>query len=187
MRRRIRAAALPIHVHTLSQLVVDAGLVALAYYLAFQLRFQDVPSRYDELFETTLPWAVGGTVAIFTVFGLYQKWWRYLGQRDYEQILRAAVVATLALVGTIALTHPVVDRSPVQRHDRAVQELIDTQEQQAKLSAELKQLKGDPKTPPATAGAWCCASWCETPSWGSARWDSSTTIRASAACGSSTA
>jgi len=93
MRRRIRAAAVPIHVHTLSQLVVDAGLVALAYYLAFQLRFQDVPSRYNDLFATTLPWAVGGTVAIFTVFGLYQKWWRYLGQRDYEQILRAAVVA----------------------------------------------------------------------------------------------
>ena len=88
MRRRIRSATRPVHRHSLPQLLVDAGLVALAYWLAFRLRFDAVPARYHELLTTTLPWVVGGTVVIFAVFGLYQKWWRYVGQRDYEQMAR---------------------------------------------------------------------------------------------------
>ncbi len=56
MRRRIRsAAALPFHRHSLPQVAVDAGLVALAYYLAYLLRFDgDVPALYSDLFERTL-------------------------------------------------------------------------------------------------------------------------------------
>jgi FlaA1/EpsC-like NDP-sugar epimerase len=150
MRRRIPSAALPVHRHSLPQLVVDAGLVALAYYLAFQLRFERVPDRYAELFDKTFPWAVAGTVTVFAAFGLYQKWWRYVGQRDYEQILRAAVVTTLALVGTIALTHPVTDRSAQVRSQESLQRLAAAQATQVQLRAELAQLRKDPKTPPAT-------------------------------------
>ncbi len=109
MRRRLSSAAFPVHRHSLPQLVVDGGLVALAYYLAFQLRFDQgpVPRRYDRLFEVTVPWVVVGSLAVFAVFGLYQKWWRFVGQRDYEAIVRAAVVATLATVGAVAIIHPV--------------------------------------------------------------------------------
>ena len=41
MRRRIRSAAFPVHRHSVPQLFVDGVLVALAYYLAFRLRFTD--------------------------------------------------------------------------------------------------------------------------------------------------
>ena len=63
MRRRTRLAALPVHRHSLPQLVVDAGLVALAYFLAYRLRFDGgVPTDYQQLFEHTLSFVVIGSV-----------------------------------------------------------------------------------------------------------------------------
>jgi FlaA1/EpsC-like NDP-sugar epimerase len=110
MRRRIRlAAALPFHRHSLSQVAVDAGLVALAYYLAFQLRFDgDVREPYSELFERTIGFVVVGSVFVFAMFGLYRHWMRYATQRDYLRIAQACVVATLALVAYVATVQPLV-------------------------------------------------------------------------------
>jgi FlaA1/EpsC-like NDP-sugar epimerase len=89
--------------------VVDGALVALAYFLAFQLRFDNgVKGSYQVLVERTWWWAVVISLVIFTLFRLYQRWWRYAGQRDYETIARAVFVATLALVGAVAVLHPVV-------------------------------------------------------------------------------
>ena len=51
MRRRIRSAAFPLRRHSLMQLAVDGALVALAYWLAYRLRF-DGPVSYTHL---TLP------------------------------------------------------------------------------------------------------------------------------------
>ena len=108
MRRRIRSAAFPVHRHSLPQLLVDAGLVALAYWLAYRFRFdRGVPERYDRLFEATILWVVIGSPIVFALFGMYQKWWRYLGQRDLEQVLKGVLVATLALVGAVAVIKPV--------------------------------------------------------------------------------
>src|SRR5438067_10317718 len=99
MRRRIRSAAFPVHRHSLPQIVVDGALVALAYYLAFQLRFDyGIPRRYQDLFESTIWWVVPYSLVVFALFGLYQRLWSYVGQRDYEAIVRAAVVATVGLV-----------------------------------------------------------------------------------------
>ena len=40
-------------------LLVDGVLVALAYLLAFRLRFDNtVHGRYEDLFEATIPWVV---------------------------------------------------------------------------------------------------------------------------------
>src|SRR2546430_10263492 len=108
MRRRFASATNPVHRHSLVQLLVDGALVALAYYLAFRLRFDGgVPNRYEQLLETTIVPVVIGTVIIFALSGMYQRWWRFLGQRDYERLLRGVVIATLALVGLVALIHPV--------------------------------------------------------------------------------
>ena len=108
MRGRLRAATAPVHLHALPQVLVDAALVAVAYFLAFRLRFdQGVPDRYQDLFEATLPWAITATVAVLALFGVYQRYWRYVTQRDYETLVRAVVVATLVLVALIAILHPV--------------------------------------------------------------------------------
>jgi FlaA1/EpsC-like NDP-sugar epimerase len=108
MRRRIRSAAFPVHRHSLPQLLVDGLLVALAYFLAFRLRFDDhVPGRYDDLFEATVPWVVPVTVIVLATFGLYQRLWTFVGQRDYEAVVKGVIVATVVIVGVIALAHPV--------------------------------------------------------------------------------
>jgi FlaA1/EpsC-like NDP-sugar epimerase len=108
MRRRIRSAALPVHRHSLPQLAVDGLLVALAWYLAFKLRFdRGIPPRYHDLLRATIGPVVGGGLVIFALSGLYQKWWRYFGRRDYESVLRSVVLLTIALAAYIAIVHPV--------------------------------------------------------------------------------
>ncbi len=81
----------------------------LAYLLAFRLRFDGgIPDDYADLLSATLPYVVVASLLIFTLFGLYEKWWRYVGQRDYLGILQAVVVATLFVPAFNALTHPVI-------------------------------------------------------------------------------
>src|SRR5919109_3934025 len=108
MRRRIRsAAAVLFHRHSLPQVVVDAGLVALAYYLAYLLRFDgNVRGIYSALFERTFAFVIVGSFFVFAVFALYRHWMRYASQRDYLQIAQACVVATLALVAYVAVVQP---------------------------------------------------------------------------------
>ena len=107
MRRRLRSAALPVHRHSLPQLLVDGALVALAWYLAFTFRFdRGIPVRYERLLEDTIAPLVLGALLIFALSGMYQKWWRYLGRRDYQAVLQAVVITTVALVAYVALARP---------------------------------------------------------------------------------
>src|SRR4051795_3815758 len=109
MRRRFSSAALPVHRHSLSQVALDAGLVALAYYLAYRLRFDGaggVPELYHDLFVRTLGFVVIGNIAIFALFGLYRHWMRYSSQSEYLRIAQACLAAVLALVAYIAIVQP---------------------------------------------------------------------------------
>src|SRR6476619_4188055 len=68
MRRRIRPAAFSLHRHLLPQLAVDGTLVALAYWLAYRLRFDgplDVPIRYQQLFDATIAPVIIGSLLVF--------------------------------------------------------------------------------------------------------------------------
>ena len=83
---------------------MDAGLIALAYYLAFVLRFDaGIPERYMDLFRDSIAWIVAGKLAVLAAFGLYHKLWRFIDQKDFESIVRAVVVATLVVVGAFYL------------------------------------------------------------------------------------
>jgi FlaA1/EpsC-like NDP-sugar epimerase len=111
----MRSAAFPVHRHSLPQLVVDGVLVALAYYLAFRLRFEDrVPTHYEDLFETTIPWVIVGTIVALGLFGAYQRVWTFVGQREYEAVVKGVIAATVVIVGAIALIHPVQTTSAFQ-------------------------------------------------------------------------
>jgi FlaA1/EpsC-like NDP-sugar epimerase len=107
MRRRVLAAAVPVHRQALPQIALDGGLVALAYFLSFKLRFEDgLPTPQQDLLERGMAIAVFGSLAVFAVFGMYRHWTRYSSHDDYVRIPQAVVVATLAMVGGIAVLDP---------------------------------------------------------------------------------
>src|SRR5512138_1220023 len=75
--------AFPFTRHRIWQLVVDGALVAAAWWLAFQLRFDSgVPPYYDTLFSRTILIVVAIKLAVFVAFGFYNRWWRYVSTRD---------------------------------------------------------------------------------------------------------
>jgi len=99
----------PVYRNRVLQVLADGALVALAYYLAFQLRFLDEggwPLRYQELFAETVGFVVAGKLIVFALFGMYQKWWRYVSGRDFMLILRAVAVASALLVIVFTVAKP---------------------------------------------------------------------------------
>jgi FlaA1/EpsC-like NDP-sugar epimerase len=97
-----------LHRHSLPQLAVDGALVALAYWLAFQLRFDNGPhGPYLHLRERTIWWVVAGGVVVLTLARSYQRSWSYSGQRDYWAIVRGVVAIVLLAVVAVAVIRPV--------------------------------------------------------------------------------
>ncbi|MFA9399927.1 MAG: polysaccharide biosynthesis protein [Acidobacteriota bacterium] len=94
----------------------DGLLIALAYYLAFQLRFLDatgtIPDRYIDLFLSSVGFVIVGKIAIFYIFGLYQKWWRFVGGRDIVRIVQAVTISSLLLIVAFAVIQPFADGLP---------------------------------------------------------------------------
>jgi len=113
MRRRLRSAAVPVHRHALPQIALDAVLVGLAYYLSYQLRFDEgVPERYQTLFERSLNIAVIGSALVFMALGLYRHWWRYASQRELLRVVQAVLLSTLVLAGGVAVLDPAYVNTP---------------------------------------------------------------------------
>jgi FlaA1/EpsC-like NDP-sugar epimerase len=100
----------PVYRNRVLQVAADAALVALAFFLAFQLRFLDdprgLPHRYEVLFAQSVGIVVLGKLVVFAAFGLYQKWWRYVSGRDFIHIFRAVAVASAILVVFFAVARP---------------------------------------------------------------------------------
>jgi FlaA1/EpsC-like NDP-sugar epimerase len=108
MRRRIRSAALPLHRHSLPQLAVDGALVAFAYYLAFQLRFTTrLPAHYSHLRADTIWWVLGGSLPVLVLTRVYQRRWRFAGQRDYESVVLAVALIVVGTVFGVEVFRPV--------------------------------------------------------------------------------
>jgi FlaA1/EpsC-like NDP-sugar epimerase len=99
----------PVYRNRVLQICADGVLVALAYYLAFRLRFldrSDLPHRYWVLFAQSVGFVVACKLIVFAAFGLYQKWWRYVSGRDFLQIVRAVAVAGAIVVVAFTVLRP---------------------------------------------------------------------------------
>jgi FlaA1/EpsC-like NDP-sugar epimerase len=88
-----------VNARRLGQVGIDACLLALAYYLAYVLRFDSgIPHRYELLLSDTIVVTVAMKLAIFALFGLYSKLWRFVDQKDFETILKAVVVSSVGVI-----------------------------------------------------------------------------------------
>src|SRR6185436_20924378 len=99
---------LPINRHRLWQLGVDALLCAVAWYLAFRLRFDPkVPPYYHTLFDRTIWFVILIQMAVFVLFGFYNRWWRYVSTRDMWGAARGVTVACLLADLVVYFAHPI--------------------------------------------------------------------------------
>src|SRR4051812_6184670 len=106
MRKRIEQS---FTARRLMQVLVDAILIAFAWWLAFHLRFDSpIPRRYENMLWQSLGFVVAGKLLIFAANGLYSKLWRFVDQRDFEALVRATVLSSFALVIVYFLIPPSV-------------------------------------------------------------------------------
>jgi FlaA1/EpsC-like NDP-sugar epimerase len=98
----------PINRHRLWQVAADAALVAAAWWLAFQLRFDNgLPPYYDVLLERAILLVVGIKIGVFIVLGFYNRWWRYVSTRDMWRVVLGAALASVVAGLTLYFVSPV--------------------------------------------------------------------------------
>jgi len=88
-------------VSTRRQLVtvfVDLGLVILAYYSAYLLRFEQTFGLYEKEIIASLPIVIACQIGAFGVFRVHYAIWRYTGLQDVIRIVQAASAGTVASV-----------------------------------------------------------------------------------------
>jgi FlaA1/EpsC-like NDP-sugar epimerase len=99
---------IPINRHRLWQLFADAALIALAWWLAFWLRFdKGVTAPYHRLFVDTVLIVVAIKLLVFVLFGFYNRWWRYVSTQDMWGAARGVTVACAVADLVVYFAHPV--------------------------------------------------------------------------------
>jgi len=94
--------------HRLWQLAADAGLIALAWFLAFQLRFDNGPPKpYERIFDRTILIVIGVKMAVFVLSGFHNRWWRYVSMKDMWAAVRGVTIACLVADLIVYFLHPV--------------------------------------------------------------------------------
>jgi FlaA1/EpsC-like NDP-sugar epimerase len=99
---------IPVNRHRLWQLLADGALIALAWWLAFWLRFdQGVRPPYHRLFVDTILIVLAIKLLVFVLFGFYNRWWRYVSTRDMWGAARGVTVACALADLVVYFAHPV--------------------------------------------------------------------------------
>lgn len=82
--------------------VIDVGLIILANYLAFFLRYDgNIPQSEHSVFEQTVLGLVAVRGTAFALYGLNEGLWRYTSLWDLQNILKGVLVSTVAFIGWV--------------------------------------------------------------------------------------
>lgn len=104
MKNTTRKPLLLANPRTLSAFSHDVVAAALAWMLAYWLRFNfDVPSEYDRAAQQALFWLVPLFAALFYQFGLYRGMWRFASISDLHHLIAAISVGALLTTAIVVL------------------------------------------------------------------------------------
>ena len=82
---------------------VDVLLVALAYYTAYRLRFEQTYAAEEPLFVASLPLVVAAKMVAFAMLRTYQGLWRHTSLADIVRLAQAVVLGEVfAVLGVLA-------------------------------------------------------------------------------------
>jgi UDP-GlcNAc:undecaprenyl-phosphate GlcNAc-1-phosphate transferase len=86
--------------------VLDLGLIAFSYYLAYRLRFDGTDfSYYFKVFLKSLPVIIAVKLAVFHFSGIYTGFWQFISTRDVFQFIRTSLLATLASITVVTILY----------------------------------------------------------------------------------
>ena len=101
----------PLNRHRLWQVAADVAIVAAAWFLAWNLRFDsNWPRYYDRYLSLEIvALVVALKLPVFVVAGFYDRWWRYVSTRDMWGAIRGVAAASIGvfLVFTVFSVHSV--------------------------------------------------------------------------------
>jgi UDP-GlcNAc:undecaprenyl-phosphate GlcNAc-1-phosphate transferase len=86
-------------------LVLDVGLIVLAYYAAYLIRFEDAFDQHRDLLYGSLPAVLAVQLLVLAAFGLYRGIWQYTGVADVLRIVKAATAAVMVTMIVLVYTH----------------------------------------------------------------------------------
>jgi len=82
---------------------IDVLLVALAYYTAYRLRFEQTYEAEEPLFVASLPLVVAAKMVAFAMLRTYQGLWRHTSLADLVRLAQAVVLGgVFAVLGVLA-------------------------------------------------------------------------------------
>jgi UDP-GlcNAc:undecaprenyl-phosphate GlcNAc-1-phosphate transferase len=84
--------------------ILDFGLVAFSYYLAYRLRFDGADfNYYFKVFLRSLPVIIAVKLIVFYSTGIYRGFWQYISTRDVFQYARSSFFATLLAITGVTI------------------------------------------------------------------------------------
>lgn len=86
------------------QLPIDLTLVAVAWWLAFWLRFNlDTPDEFQAMMVNTLPWSLLGFAVSLLGWGVYRHIWRYTSVAELMRLMYGVAFAGLLTAAAVLM------------------------------------------------------------------------------------